>query len=154
MVLSKADLSSKVFYGSLSSQHFDLHVSNSDVPVPWSSFCSAGGGYDFCFIKEHIRLTNEDLVNNYLQSKLLPKQNNIISGFRVIYAKSDCLIDECMQDQLFDPNFVKNIPNKKYFFKKHEPVCSVFLSGYNLLKLQIALDNKVNYLCSKLFQLT
>ena len=50
----------------------------------------------------------------------------IISGFRVIYAQSDFYMNEHFQESLFNNKFLINIPNKKYFFKKYEPVCSVF----------------------------
>ena len=118
-----------------------------------SSFEVLQKSYDFCFIKEHIRLTNENSINKCFLHNCLPNKNNLISGFRIIYAEEDFTVDERIQNKIFDPNFVQNIPNNKYFFKKYEPVCSVFLSGQNLLDLKAALDNKVNYLYSKLSQL-
>ena len=78
----------------------------------------------------------------------------IISGFRIIYAQSDFYMNEHYQESLFNNKFITNIPNRKYFFKKYEPVCSVFLRGNSIWELQRALDDKVEFVYNKLSQVT
>ena len=63
-------------------------------------------------------------------------------------------MNENCQESLFKNKFLTNIPNRKYFFKKYEPVCSVFLRGNSYMELQRALDNKVEFVYNKLSQVT
>ena len=110
--------------------------------------------HSFCFFEKHVHLTR-DIPGNTLVSASFPaKQKKIISGFRIIYAESDFYINEHCQESLFKNKFLTNVPNRKYFFKRYEPVCSVFLKSNSILELQRALDDKVNFIYNKLSQLT
>ena len=81
-------------------------------------------------------------------------QKKIISGFRIIYAESDFYMNEHCQKSLFSNKFLSDIPNRKYFFKKYEPVCSIFLRSNSILELQRALDKKVDFVYNKISELT
>ncbi|GIR49972.1 MAG: hypothetical protein CM15mP58_20690 [Burkholderiaceae bacterium] len=106
------------------------------------------------FFEKHIHLTRDIPGNTCIPESFPAMQKKIISGFRIIYAKSDFYMNENCQESLFNNKFLTNIPNRKYFFKKYEPVCSVFLRGNSILELQRALDDKVEFVYNKLSQLT
>ncbi len=110
--------------------------------------------HSFSFFEKHIQLTGANPGNVHISESFSATQKKIISGFRIIYAESDCYINESCQESLFNRKFLTNIPNKKYFFKKYEPVCSVFLRRNTIQELQRALDDKVNYVYNKLANLT
>ena len=63
-------------------------------------------------------------------------------------------MNENCQNHCFNNKFLTNIPNRKYFFKKYEPVCSVFLRSISIVELQRALDDKVEFVYNKLSQVT
>ena len=110
--------------------------------------------HSFCFFDRHIHLTSDISGNTHIPESFPAMQKKIISGFRIIYAKSDFYMNENCQESLFNNKFLINIPNRKYFFKKYEPVCSVFLRGNSILGLQKALDEKVQFVYNKLSQVT
>ena len=110
--------------------------------------------HSFCFFEKHIHLTSDIPGNTCISESFPAMQKKIISGFRVIYAESDFYMNERCQKSLFNNKFLTNIPNSKYFFKKYEPVCSVFLRSNSMLELQRALDDKVDFVYNKLSQLT
>ena len=83
------------------------------------------------FFDKHIHLTR-DISGNTSYLKIFSNAKKIISGFRIIYAKSDFYMNENCQESLFNNKFLTNIPNRKYFFKKYEPVCSVFLRSNSI----------------------
>ena len=56
---------------------------------------------------------------------------------------------DCDYNNQFD-----HLHNRKYFFKKYEPVCSIFLRSNSILALQRALDEKVDFVYNKISQLT
>ena len=110
--------------------------------------------HSFCFLEKHIHLTRDILGNTYVPKSFPTMKKKIISGFRVIYAQSDFYMNEHFQESLFNNKFLINIPNRKYFFKKYEPVCSVFLRNNSVLELQRVLDDKVAFVYNKISQLT
>ena len=110
--------------------------------------------HSFCFFDRHIHLTSDILSNTCIPESFPTMQKKIISGFRIIYAESDFYMNEHFQESLFNNKFLTNIPNRKYFFKKYEPVCSVFLRSSSIMELQRALDDKVDFVYNKLSQLT
>ena len=110
--------------------------------------------HNFCFFEKHIHLTRDTPGNTHILENFPAKQKKIISGFRIIYAESDFYMNEHCQESFFKNKFLINIPNRKYFFKKYEPVCSVFLRSNCILDLQRALDDKVKFVYNKLSQLT
>ena len=109
--------------------------------------------YSYSFFEKHIHLTHNVSGDTHLPKSFPAMQKKIISGFRVIYAESDFCMDEDYQELLFKNKFLTNIPNRKYFFKKYEPVCSVFLRRNSLVELQRDLDEKVDFVYNKLSQL-
>tara|TARA_Y100000022_G_scaffold99438_1_gene85791 strand:- start:372 stop:1520 length:1149 start_codon:yes stop_codon:yes gene_type:complete len=109
--------------------------------------------YNFCFFEKHIHLTRDIPCNTYITESFPAMKKKIISGFRIIYAQSDFYMNEHCQQSFFNNKFLTNIPNRKYFFKKYEPVCSVFLRSNSILELQRALDDKVDFVYDKLSQL-
>ncbi len=110
--------------------------------------------HSFCFFEKHICLTGDLPSNTFLLESFPAMKKKIISGFRIIYAESDFYMNAYCQELLFNNKFLINIPNEKYFFKKGEPVCSVFLSSESISELQSSLDYKVNFVYNKLSQLT
>ena len=110
--------------------------------------------HSFCFLEKHIHLTRGIPGNTHVPESFSAMKKKIISGFRVIYAQSDFYMNEHFQESLFNNKFLIDIPNKKYFFKKYEPVCSVFLRNNSVLELQKALDDKVDFVYNKISQLT
>ena len=110
--------------------------------------------HSFCFFEKHIHLTSDIPGNTCISESFPAMQKKIISGFRVIYAESDFYMNEPFQESLFNNKFLINIPNRKYFFRKYEPVCSVFLRNNSVLDLQRALDDKVDFVYNKISQLT
>ena len=110
--------------------------------------------YSYCFCEKHINLTRDISGNNYMPKTFPAMQKKIIAGFRIIYAESDFYLNEHCQESLFNNKFLTNIPNRKYFFKKYEPVCSVFLRSNSIVELRRALDDKVDFVYDKLSQLT
>ena len=110
--------------------------------------------YSFCFFDRHIHLTSDFSSNACISESVPAMKKKIISGFRIIYAESDFYMNEHCQESLFNNKFLTNIPNRKYFFKKYEPVCSVFLRSNSIVELQRALDDKVDFVYNKLLQLT
>ena len=110
--------------------------------------------YNFCFFEKHIHLTGRSPANTLIPKSFPVIQKKIFSGFRIIYAKSDFYMNEQYQKVFFKNKFLINIPNKKYFFKEHEPVCSVFLTNNSISTLQKALDEMVDFVYNKLSQLT
>ena len=110
--------------------------------------------HSFCFFEKHIQLTHDIPNNTYTPQSFPAMKKKLISGFRVIYAESDFYMNERCQESLFNNKFLTNIPNRKYFFKKYEPVCSVFLRSNSISELQRALDDRVDFVYNKLLQLT
>ena len=134
----------------------DLVVSQSTVyflelnPRITASFCLLQESYEFCFLDEHIRLTSESASYNHVDDSFLQFKNETVAGFRIIYAKKDFQMDEMFQKRLFKYDFIIDIPRKKYWFKKHDPICSVFLKSDSLSKLEATLNSKVEFVYSKL----
>ena len=118
-----------------------------------ASFEILQDSYSFCFFEKHIHLTRDIQGNTFIPENFPAMKKKIISGFRIIYAQSDFYMNEYCQESLFNNKFLINIPNRKYFFKKYEPVCSVFLRSNSILELQRALDDKVDFVYDKLSQL-
>ena len=138
----------------------DFLVSDNSVyfldlnPRITASFEILQESYSFSFFEKHIHLTRGIPCNARIPENFSAIKKKIISGFRIIYAGSDFYMNERCQESLFNNKFLTNIPNKKYFFKKHEPVCSVFLRSNSILELQRALDDKVDFIHNKIAQLT
>ncbi len=110
--------------------------------------------HSFCFFEKHIHLTRGIPCNTCIPENFPAVQKKIISGFRIIYAESDFYMNEHCQESLFSNKFLTDIPNRKYFFKKYEPVCSIFLRSNSILELQRGLDEKVGFIHDKISQLT